>query len=118
MLKPVALAILSLGLLSTAHAQPAPPPAAASPEVPKPACVKPEVPGRMASDSRMRNFNREVTTYLDCMKAYRSEHAAIAKAHSDAVNAAVDDYNAFAKQVETMQEERKADAEAKDTPTR
>jgi len=116
MFRILAVVALTLGLTATLCAQtPSPPaPAAPVPAVPKPTCVKPEYPGRLASergthasDTRMRSFNRDIKTYQECMKQYTVDQAALAKAHNDAANAAVDEYNAFVKDIQTQQEANK-----------
>ena len=65
-------------------------------EIPKHKCEpKPVLPGpRMMQEPNVRkNFQKEVETYKNCMKAYADERAAIGKANLDAGNAAIDEYN-------------------------
>jgi hypothetical protein len=69
-------------------------------EVPKPKCEpKPVYPGmRMREDaSAMRAFKRDHDKYKDCMTAYLDERKAAIKAHQDAANAAVEEFNATMK---------------------
>ena len=88
----------------------APPPAVAAtaatlPPIPKPACTKPDFPGRLATDSQMRAFNKDIKAYLECMKQYATEQGAIAKSHTDAANAAIDEYNAYVKELQALKDE-------------
>lgn len=78
------------------------PPSAPPPDIPKPTCTKPDYPGNLASDYQMRSFNRDVKDYTDCMKRYASAQGAIAEAHTRAANAAIDEYNAFVKDVQAQ----------------
>lgn len=71
-------------------------------EVPKPKCEpRPEFPGRLAvqSDMRRKQFEREMKAYKDCMTAYIDERKAAAAANANAVNAAIDEYNATMKKI-------------------
>jgi hypothetical protein len=86
----IAAALLACSAVA-AHAQ-----QAAAPEVPKHKCEsKPQAPMRaMASDTAARKkFQREIEEYKNCMKAYSDERAAAAKAHNEAGNAAINEYN-------------------------
>lgn len=98
----LAVAVMLAGACLLAHAQqPAPP------EVPRHKCEpKPQLPGpRLMSDDAVRKrFQREIDTYKGCMKAYADERAAAAKAHTDAGNAAITEYNDTMK---ALQEEQK-----------
>jgi hypothetical protein len=79
---------------------------AAAPEVPKHKCDnKPQAPMRaMASDTAARKkFQREIEEYKNCMKAYSDERSAAAKAHNDAGNAAINEYNETMKALQDSQ---------------
>jgi hypothetical protein len=79
---------------------------AAAPEVPKHKCDnKPQAPMRaMASDTATRKkFQREIEEYKNCMKAYSDERSAAAKAHNDAGNAAINEYNETMKALQDSQ---------------
>ena len=79
---------------------------AATPEVPKHKCEsKPQAPMRaMANDSAARKkFQREIEEYKSCMKAYADERSAAAKAHNDAGNAAINEYNETMKALQDSQ---------------
>jgi hypothetical protein len=91
-------AALLAGAATTAIAQPT--------DVPPMKCEKPRMPGeRMMEDRTIRNrFERDMKAYGDCVKAYVAERQATAvahqqaiKAHTDAANTAVGDYNALLK---------------------
>jgi hypothetical protein len=79
------------------------------PEIPKHKCEpKPVLPGpRMMQEPNVRkNFQKEVETYKNCMKAYADERAAAAKAHTDAGNAAINEYNDTMKALQEAQAAR------------
>lgn len=81
------------------------PAAAAAPviDVPKIDCPgKPSWPGRIASDGQKKLFDQQLKAYGDCVKAWldqrqaavRTAHAT-AKAHTDAANAVIAEYNEY-----------------------
>jgi len=82
-------------------------------DVPPPKCgAAPTLPGeRMMEDpSIRRRFEREMKTYGECVKAYVAERQvsakaleAQAKAHAEAANAAVNEYNALLKKLNDTQ---------------
>ena len=85
------------------------PAAAPTPDAPAMKCEKPGNPpgaAMMADQSIRRRYEREVKTYGDCVKAYVAERQTAAKtlqesakAHADAGNAAVNEYNTLMKQL-------------------
>jgi len=80
--------------------QPAAPSAAPVVNVPGPKCdPKPEWPGRLATDSRRKLFDRELKQYKDCMNAYLDERKAALKANEVAANAAIEEHNAVMKKI-------------------
>ena len=99
-------AALLLGATAAGAQQPAAAPAA---DIPQMKCEpKPTVPGaRMMEDPGIRRrVEREMKAYGDCVKAYVAERQAAAKslqeaakANADAGNIAVNEYNAFVKQM-------------------
>jgi hypothetical protein len=96
----LAAAVAAL-VAGTASAQPS------TPDVPKHKCEpKPVLPGpRMMSDDSVRKrFQREIDAYKSCMKAYADERAAAAKAHTDAGNAAISEYNDTMKALQEAQQ--------------
>lgn len=97
-----AAALLALAAAS-ANAQPA------APEVPKHKCEpKPQMPMRtlMGDPATRKKFQREIDEYKNCMKAYSDERAAAARAHTDAGNAAVNEYNETMKALQDAQSQR------------
>ena len=99
---------VSLGASCSALAQqPAAPaaPAAAAAPVPKHSCVHPEeFPGKLASEMRLKSWQKDFVAYIDCLKKFYDEQQALAKPHVDAANAAVVEYNNGVKEYnETMQ---------------
>ena len=96
------VAACCLGAVLPALAQqPAVAPAAAPVvNVPPPKCdPKPEWPGRLATDSRRKLFDRELKTYKDCMNAYLEERKAHLKANEVAANAAIEEHNTVMKKI-------------------
>src|SRR3954468_740048 len=105
------LALAAVGALACALATPsfAQAPAAAPADIPKASCgTPPALPGeKMMEDSSIRRrFEREIKAYGDCVKAYVAERQAAAnalqaqaKAHADAANAAILEYNALMKKI-------------------
>ncbi len=66
------------------------------PAVPKHTCKQPEAPGKLGSDNQQKNFVKEMDGYRDCLISYRTEMNKLAKAHVDAANAAVEEFNDYA----------------------
>jgi hypothetical protein len=104
----VCLAVaVSLGASCSALAQQSAAPAASAAvaPIPKPACVHPEeFPGKLASEMRLKNWQKDFVAYIDCVKKFYDEQQALAKPHVDAANAAVVEYNNGVKEYnETMQ---------------
>ena len=95
------LAACCVGVATSAIAQqPAAPAPAAAVSIPGPKCEpKPEWPGRLATDSRKKLFDREMKMYKDCMNAYLEERKVHLKAHEQAANAAIEEHNAVMKKV-------------------
>ena len=62
-------------------------------EVPKVSCEpKPSLP--MIKDKMVqRNFDRDLKAYKDCIKAYVDAREATIKAHQEAANLAINEYN-------------------------
>lgn len=78
-------------------------------DVPRHKCEpRPQLPGprMMQEPSVAKNFKREVDAYRACMKAYADERAAMAKAHTDAGNAAITEYNETMKELNDAQKAR------------
>lgn len=96
------LAVLATAATTVAVAQ-APAPAKA-PEIPPAKCEpKPEFPGRLASDTRRKLFDREMKAYKDCMQVYLDERKAAIKANEVAANAAIEEHNAVMKKIQEEQ---------------
>ena len=82
----------------------------ASPDTKGANCGKPEPhPGRLSSDNQRRQWNKQLTTWQDCMKQYVTDVQARAdKAVKEAnavvaeSNAAVAEYNAAVKEVQAQ----------------
>lgn len=75
-------------------------------DVPKPKCEpKPSYPGmRMREDATaMRNFKRDHDNYKKCMTDYLEERKVSIKAHENAANAAVEEFNATMKALTDQQ---------------
>jgi hypothetical protein len=101
MIKPILVVTVALWAASVFAQQPAatPQPADTATAKPKHNCVKPVYPGHLAMDSasRTKSFNREVTTYKECMQKFANDQNEIVKAAIAAANAAVDEYNQYIK---------------------
>jgi hypothetical protein len=89
----VSIAAFSLGAAAQT-------PAAGAPAIAPHTCVKPDYPGRLASETRIKSFNLEFKTYGDCIKKYVADNRAIAEAATAAGNRAVDEYNAYSKELQ------------------
>ena len=87
------LAIALAPVLGAAMAQPAP---VAMPAIPAHNCVAPEYPGKLASDTRMKAFNREYKAYGDCIKQYVESTKTLVNVTVEAGNKAIDEYNKYA----------------------
>jgi hypothetical protein len=83
------------------------PPFAQVSDVPKHKCEpKPEYPGRIAmqSDTRRKLFEREIKQYQECMNAYLDQRKTSMKANEENANAAIAEYNAVMKKLNSDQE--------------
>ena len=102
------LAACCVGIATSAIAQqPAAPAAPAVVNVPGPKCdPKPEWPGRLASDTRRKLFDREMKAYKDCMNVYLEDRKAHLKAHEQAANAAIEEHNTVMKKVAEDQKQQ------------
>jgi hypothetical protein len=84
----------------------------AMPPPQKHACTSPgEHPGRLASDSQRRSWERSAKAYLDCLKKFVEDQKAgaqpyqdAAKVYIDAANAAVTEYNKAVKDINEQME--------------
>ena len=104
---------LILGLATAAVFAPVP----ASGQVPMPppqthSCAHPgDHPGRLASDRQKSGWEKEAVAFLECLKKFIAAQEAAAKpyndaarAHIDAGNAAVEEYNKSAKNFKEQQD--------------
>jgi len=104
--RPLLLLLLAAGISASALAQS--PPAG---EPPKHGCGKPEnFPGHLASDQRMRSWQRNYLAYTECLKNFISEQQALAEPHIKAGNAAIAEYNAAVKEFNAAVEATKENA--------
>ncbi|MBV8466340.1 MAG: hypothetical protein JO218_10400 [Burkholderiales bacterium] len=76
--------------------------AAFAADAPKPKCEKPDVPNKLTLSSELatKAFQRHMNQYKDCINAFVAEQKAIADTAFKAGNDAVNEYNAFAKEVQ------------------
>jgi hypothetical protein len=77
---------------------------------PKHSCVKPENPGNMASEVRMKGFQKEVNDYRDCINKFASDQKTFGENHISAGNKAIEEFNTF---VKTEMNPKKEDEPAK-----
>lgn len=76
-------------------------------------CAKPDPhPGRLASNERLRGWNKEVTGWQECMKKHIAEIQAKADAAVKTANAAVADSNAAINAYNATVKELQAQADA------
>lgn len=117
-MKTVIISAITLGFAaSVAAQQPAAPAApAAKPEPIKHACVKAEWPGRVATPSASKRFDKEFKEYVDCIKKFVDEQGKALQAtmaqgdvHRASGNAAIEEYNNYIKDLnrQTGKEEEK-----------
>jgi hypothetical protein len=101
---------------AAASAAPAAAPAAAKPEPIKHSCVKAEWPGRVATPTATKRFDKEFKDYVDCIKKFVDEQGKALQAtvaqgevHRASGNAAIDEYNNYIKDLnkQTGKEETK-----------
>ena len=100
-MKRVVFTAMLLGIIAAANAQ-----QPASPDVPKHKCdPKPQLPmaALMNDNATRKKLQREIDQYKNCMKAYSDERAAAAKAHMEAGNAAINEYNDTMKALQDSQ---------------
>lgn len=83
---------------------------------PKHNCARPEeFPGRLASDLKLRSWQRAYLAYTDCLKQFIAEQQAIAEPHIKAGNAAIAEYNSATKEFNAAIEAAKENV-SKDAP--
>ena len=76
-------------------------------------CTKPDPhPGRLASDQKLRGWNKEVNVWQECMKKQIAEIQAKADAAVKVANAAVADSNAAVSAYNATVKELQAQADA------
>lgn len=117
-----AFALAALATASTAQtAAPAPAPAttpapaaaSTAPAAAEKQCGKPDPhPGRLASNEKMRGWNKEINTWQTCMRAFIGELEAKADAAVKIANAAVADSNATIAAYNSVVKDLQAQAEA------
>ncbi len=57
--------------------------------------VTPEYPGRLGSSYQKQTYDKALKAYEKCVKAYVEQRQVASKAHFDAAQKAIDDYNAL-----------------------
>ncbi len=119
-LRPAAAAVLLMALTAVASAQtpaptqaPAAAPASTAPAAAEKECGKPEPhPGRLASNEKMRGWNKEISTWQECMKKFIGGLQAKADSAVKEANAAVADSNAAIAAYNSTVKDLQAQAEA------
>jgi hypothetical protein len=110
-----AFAVASVAVAQTppAPAAPAAPAAAAPAGADASTCGKPDPhPGRLASNEKMRGWNKEVQTWQECMKKYIGDLQARADAAVKSANAAVAESNGAIASYNATVKELQAQADA------
>lgn len=69
-------------------------------------CVKPEAPSKFASDSRQKQFRKEVDALKACMVKYGEDQRKLAEAAIAAGNAAIQEYNEFVKSLQPDEDKK------------
>ena len=97
----IVAAVLASGVFASANAQQPP----AAPEIPKHKCDKPEIPMKalLNDNATRKKLQRDIDQYKACMKAYSDERGAAARAHTEAGNAAISEYNETMKALQDSQ---------------
>ena len=91
--------VAAFAFASTVHAQTTAP--AAPTVTPAPTCDKPGDPpsstsselGKAAAEMKRNMWNKNMRAYLDCLRAFITEHQTAAAPHVRAANSAVEEYN-------------------------
>jgi hypothetical protein len=78
---------------------------------PKHTCAQPNDPGRLTSEGMAQQFRKDMEVYRECLSAYATDMRRVAEAHVAAGNAAVEEFNTYAKGVTERQNERNKEAE-------
>jgi hypothetical protein len=104
-------ALLILPLSATAQtsapATTAPAAAAPNPNAPKPPCTRAdEYPGKLASDQAKRNWQRDFSAYVECMKKFIEDQKTQGDLHYEAARGAIAAVN---KDIADANEARKTD---------
>ncbi len=77
--------------------------------IPKNPCEKPEdFPGKLASDTMVKAWNKSMENYTVCIKKFATEQKAIVDAATKAGNDAVEEYNATVNKAKETMEKSKA----------
>ncbi len=71
--------------------------AQADSSAPKHSCVKPDHPGKLASEVRLKGFQKEVNEYRDCINKFALDQKTQSENHQTAGNGAIDEFNTFVK---------------------
>ena len=110
------LALVFVGIGTAIAQTPAAPAAAAGananapvtvPAVPASNCIKPDYPGRLASDSRIRAFNRYYKAYADCVSKYVTDMQGLIKDADASARTLVDEFNALTTMLKAEAEKAK-----------
>jgi hypothetical protein len=110
-MKPLHLALSAVAAALVAAPLSAQTPAPASGTTIKHSCVKPdEFPGRLATDQKMRSWQKAFLSYSDCLKKFIADEQAAAEPHIKAGNAAIQEYNAAIKDYNSAVESTKENA--------
>jgi len=66
-------------------------------------CAKPNELPVQATSREQERFKKGLDQYRDCMKAFIDSESALARQHSDAAQAAIAEFNAYAKEINDSQ---------------
>ena len=81
--------------------------AAAAPAPPAPDCTRPNLNAtKMTRDTGVHDTGAEAQAYLNCLKDYTTAQKVVQQQYVDAINKAINDYNAFVKDFNEYQQQQ------------
>lgn len=86
-------------------------------EVAPPSCTAPERPEKIENIPQYNAFARAATAYRKCLMDYAEAQQAISETHSNAANAAIEQWNAFARTTGRDKPEEKPEQKSGEQPS-
>lgn len=106
MIKPLFVAALIAAPLAAPLAAYADEDTAPVETVAPPDCKKPVLPSKVRRADDPSEFTEKFEKYQKCVLAYADAQGKLAKAHQDAANAAINEFNAFVKSYNDSQQDK------------